>query len=51
LKLAEIEDKIARDHDNMASQWPDKAAEYGRTAENGRGGAKQAREIARRFGD
>jgi hypothetical protein len=51
LKLAEIEDKIARDHDNMASQWPDKAAEYGRTAENAGGGAKQAREIARRFGD
>jgi hypothetical protein len=51
LKLAEIEDRIARDHDHMASQWPDKAAEYGRIAEHARGGAKHAREIARRFSD
>lgn len=51
LKLAEMEDKIARTHADMATQWPDKAAGYERTAEKARGGARQAREIARRFGN
>lgn len=51
LMTAEVEDKIARQHEDLASRRQTGASDFERAAEDARQGSMRAREIAQRFSD
>lgn len=51
LMTAEVEDKIARQQDRLASRRTTRTAEYQQAAQDAREGSKRAREIAERYSD
>jgi hypothetical protein len=51
LKLAETEEAVARQHEDLASLRPDRAVECQRIADEARREARRARELARHYSD
>jgi hypothetical protein len=50
LKVADVEERIARNHESLAELQPDKAPECRRIAEEATEQARRAREMARQLG-